>query len=246
MALREEFEKQGNWLFRWRSYIPVLCLPLFYLAMKENEHTFQNYVFHFSWEVTCLLISFLGLGIRILTVGFVPARTSGRNTKRQVADSLNMTGMYSIVRHPLYLGNFIIVLGLTLFTMTWWLIALISLLYWIYYERIMFAEEEFLRIKFVGIYEIWAEKTHAFIPDLRKWKSPELQFSLKTILKREFTGFFGIIVSFTFLDFSSDFIAKGNVDFDIGWIILLSFGIAIYLTVILIKKKSRILHVQGR
>ena len=32
--------------------------------------------------------------------------TSGRNTHDQVADSLNTSGIYSIVRHPLYVGNF--------------------------------------------------------------------------------------------------------------------------------------------
>ncbi|MGC9453013.1 MAG: methyltransferase family protein, partial [Oceanipulchritudo sp.] len=48
--------------------------------------------------------------------------TSGRNTKQQVAYSLNTTGFYSVVRNPLYLGNFFMYLGIALFTHHWWLV----------------------------------------------------------------------------------------------------------------------------
>ena len=39
-----------------------------------------------TWIVICLVVSFFGLLIRALTIGFTPAGTSGRNTKEgQVA-----------------------------------------------------------------------------------------------------------------------------------------------------------------
>ena len=49
--------------------------------------------------------------IRIYTVGTTPAGTSGRNRDKQIAEKLNKTGVYSIIRHPLYLGNLLIWLG---------------------------------------------------------------------------------------------------------------------------------------
>ncbi|MGB8874133.1 MAG: hypothetical protein WCC75_12145, partial [Desulfobaccales bacterium] len=45
--------------------------------------------------------------------GLPPRGTSGRNTQGQVAETLNTTGIYSLVRNPLYLGNFLIWLGLS-------------------------------------------------------------------------------------------------------------------------------------
>jgi hypothetical protein len=37
MALREDIEKQGNWLFRWRSYLPLLVMPLFIIALRQAK-----------------------------------------------------------------------------------------------------------------------------------------------------------------------------------------------------------------
>jgi len=78
----------------------------------------------------------------------VPKNTSGR-TNSLIAERLNTTGMYSIVRHPLYLGNFLIVFGIVLFIQVLWFGIIVLAGYWFYYERIIFAEEEFLRKRFV-------------------------------------------------------------------------------------------------
>ena len=59
-----------------------------------------------------------------------------------------------------------------------------------YYERIMFAEKEFLRSKFKDQFIEWAEKTPSVIPCFRNWKKPELGFSFKTVLRREFSTYF--------------------------------------------------------
>ncbi len=146
MALREELQRQGNWLFRWRSYLPLIILPLLLIALRNADwlertvgDSLQN-----CWEVSCLSISFVGLAVRFVTVGYVPAGTSGRNTKGQKAKVLNTTGMYSIVRHPLYFGNLIITLGLLLFMAIWWFGLIVAFAFCLYYERIMVAEETFL------------------------------------------------------------------------------------------------------
>ena len=134
-----------------------------------------------------------------MTVAFVPRGTSGRNTKKQVATSLNRTGIYSTVRHPLYLGNFFILLGPFIYTGNIFGITIFILLFWIYYERIMFAEETFLNCKFGNEYESWASNTPAFIPDIRSYIPNQSQFSLKKVLEREYSGIFAIIIIFTLL-----------------------------------------------
>jgi protein-S-isoprenylcysteine O-methyltransferase Ste14 len=72
-----------------------------------------------------------------------------------------MTGAYSIARHPIYFGNFFIGLGFALYCASFWVVAVFVLLFWVYYERIMFAEEEFLRRTFGKAYESWAARTPA-------------------------------------------------------------------------------------
>lgn len=120
MALREEFENTGNWLFRWRSYLPLIVIGRFLLTLREYEYPDHSERLDHIWEVVCLIVSFFGLGIRIFTIGHTP-KGSGRNTKHQVAETLNTTGPYFVVRNPLYLGNFFAALGIALFAHLWWL-----------------------------------------------------------------------------------------------------------------------------
>ncbi|MEZ4871589.1 MAG: hypothetical protein R2827_04935 [Bdellovibrionales bacterium] len=49
----------------------------------------------------CTVPILLGQFVRAYAVGFSGNKTSGRNTSAgQVAESINKTGMYSMVRHP--------------------------------------------------------------------------------------------------------------------------------------------------
>ena len=140
MALRFEFETSGNWLFKWRSYAPLFIIPLLlYALLTPLESNILNLLLMLG-----LITSYIGECIRIYTIAFVPSGTSGRNTRGQRATSLNTQGIYSIVRHPLYFGNFFIFLGPFLYTGNIFVIIIFVLLFWLYYERIMFAEEAFL------------------------------------------------------------------------------------------------------
>ena len=107
MALKNEFEVIGNWLFKYRSFLPLIIIPfLFYCLLTPLEIYIQKILLY-----TGITISYMGECIRIFTIAYVPAGTSGRNTKQQLASKLNKYGIYSTVRHPLYLGNFFIFLG---------------------------------------------------------------------------------------------------------------------------------------
>jgi protein-S-isoprenylcysteine O-methyltransferase Ste14 len=247
MTIHKQLEKQGNWLFRWRSYLPLLILPILLAALNESESLERVLgVSNLFWEIFCLLLSFVGLAIRCLTIGYVPKGTSGRNTKRQIAEVLNTTGMYSIVRHPLYLGNFIIFLGIVLFVQVWWFVLISVLAFWLYYERIIFAEEQFLQEKYGVLFLKWAEKTPLFLPKFRNWQKPALPFSSTNVLKREYTAFFLITTYFSVIDFLADIFAEGKLELELGWGVLFVIGLITYLTLGTLKTKTKILDVEGR
>lgn len=246
MALREEFRKSGEWLFRWRSYLPLFMIGLFLLAFSEFRNPTGGRLLGRVWEVVCLLISLAGLGIRILTVGYVPEGTSGRNTRGQIADVLNTTGTYSLVRHPLYLGNFIIWLGISLFARIWWFSLIIVLIWWLYYERIMFAEEDFLEEKFGEAFSAWADKTPAFFPKFIGWTKSTLPFSWKTAIRREYSSLFAIIVVFTLMEIGGEIFLHGWPGIDGMWAVIFSVGLIFYVSVRIIKKYTPWLQVEGR
>lgn len=246
MPLKEEFEKVGNWLFRWRSYLPLLLVGIILAGMRNFEYPENSHLLDRVWEIVCLAISLFGLAIRSITIGHTPEGTSERNTHCQEAKCLNTTGMYSIVRHPLYLGNFFCWLGVSMFPRVWAVSVIVILAFWIYYERIMFAEEEFLRGRFGKEYEKWANQTPAFLPRLRNWIPNILPFSLRNVLKREYSGLFAVIVSFTFLEIIGDIFVEGEIDFDPMWVTFFVIGTVTYLGLRTLKKKTGFLKVAGR
>lgn len=54
--------------------------------------------------------------------------------------------------------------GVILYINVAWLFILFIFVFWMYYERIIYAEEVFLRQKFGNTYLKWAEKTPVFMP----------------------------------------------------------------------------------
>jgi len=247
MALVHEFENSGNWLFKRRSWLPLFFLAGGLLMMFLGNR--QAVIFDLRDEMIFLGVSILGEIIRILTVGYAPRNTSGRNTTAgQVADELNTTGIYSIVRHPLYVGNFFMWLGPVLFLRSVWFTVVFGLVYWLYYERIMFAEEQFLRRKFGEAYDNWSKGVKAFLPFRVKFIRPKLGFSPRNVLKREYNSFVNIFVVFAALDIFRNLLLKspGTKFITPVWMWLLIGAAGIWLIVRSIHKFTRWLEVEGR
>lgn len=245
MALVHELENTGNWLFKRRSWLPVVLVVIGIIVMYLVNR--QAILFDMRDELIFLGVSLLGEVIRILTVGFAPKNTSGRNTVNgQLADELNVTGIYSVIRHPLYVGNFFMWLGPVLFLRSISYTIIFCLVYWLYYERIIFAEEQFLRKKFGEAYDKWSEFVSPFIPYPFKFVSPKLPFSLRNVLKREYNSFINIFVIFTLLDLFRNYFLSGRIYLTEMWIYLSVSALIIWLIIRTIHKKTRWLEVEGR
>ena len=245
MSLVEEFDKTGNWFFKYRSFLPVILYPLATLVLILNfKQDIQ--LPELTWSIICLSISLFGLLIRILVIGFTPKGTSGRNTAKQVAEKLNTRGIYSVVRHPLYLGNFLMWFGIILYVNNIWFAIVCTLLFWLYYERIMFAEEQFLKGKFGEQYLKWSLTAPPFFPKLKGWKRTDLEFSFRNVLKREYNGLFAIGISFAYLNILKNYIKNKEFMINDFWLYTLIITFLLFIILRTIKKKTRLLHVDGR
>ena len=238
MALQQQMVAEGNVLFRYRGVLPLLIvIPAVLLRLFSLPDSWmlpQLYLI----TVAAYVIAFAGLVLRFIVVGFAPLRTSGRNTAEQIADSLSSTGMYSIVRHPLYVGNFLMWLGAAILTYNSWFIGLFILVYWLYYERIMLAEEDYLRVKFGEAYETWAGSRPAFIPAFSKWVPYQQSFRFYKALYQEKTGFLWlnlIFWAFTAIPFDQ---MENSISLHNPWALLLGFSIILYLLLKLTKRKT--------
>ena len=198
MSIKKSLEASGNFLFKYRGHIPLIVFLLSVpVAFFTPYHTYSSFK---GLDEIILFVSlfFISLGhfIRARTIGRRSIQTSGRNRSHQVAKVLTKTGWYSLLRHPLYFGNYLIWLGLAIFLSNFWFVVILSLLFWIYYERIMFAEEVFLEEKFGGEFIDWASKTPSFFPSFKNYVPNLCPFSWRIVAKNEYPGIISSATSF--------------------------------------------------
>lgn len=246
MALIHSFEKSGNWLFRYRGQLPVIlflsAIPVIWFTPTNGMA--PNMILAIT--IGAIIISLTGLIVRAIAIGTTPKGTSGRNTKGQVAESLNTSGIYSSLRHPLYLGNYLMWIGVVIFTFNVDFIIIVSLAFWLYYERIMFAEERFLEAKFGKTYLDWSQHVPAFIPSLTNYKPGNIPFSFISILRREYSGVFATVFGFAFIDNLRFWSKAGEYQFDrIGNYILIA-AFMLMLALRTIKHKTSVLDESDR
>lgn len=240
MSLYREQIQQGEWLFKHRSYLPLLLLALGLVVTWFNPVEFPlPYP-----DLWALLPGLAGLWIRCSVVGRTPKNTSGRNTSEgQVADVINTSGWYSIVRHPLYLGNFLMWISPVMLTGNMGLLVIFVLIFMLYYERIMMAEEAFLQKKFGKTFEDWAARTPAFIPQLRGYKNANLPFSWKKVLRKEKNGLFALALVNFFMEQWLLFVKTGKFPENpfTFWSWFSIIGAVVYLILKFLKYNSRLL-----
>ena len=251
MALQEELKRQGDFLFRFRSYLPALLLAVGVWVKVFVERFNGEASEQLAAELLEALgppVGLLGLAVRVVTVGYAPRNTSGRNTGRgQVADVLNTTGMYSITRNPLYLGNYLMWLAVVMLTGSVWFVVAFTLAFWIYYERIVFAEEAFLREKFASDYLTWAAHTPVFLPNVRKYVAPQTRFCWRKVFRQEKNGLTALLVLFCVFGLVGD-IAEGEVSLAEERLSIAGalFGLWSYLVLKLLKTRTSVLSGDAR
>jgi protein-S-isoprenylcysteine O-methyltransferase Ste14 len=81
--------------------------------------------------------------------------------------ALRTQGIFGVVRHPIYSGVLLALLGLVIAVGTWWSLGwwLVAIVFFLGKSR---WEDSLLRAKHRGEWEIWAQGTPALIPLRRK------------------------------------------------------------------------------
>ncbi len=231
-------ERLGGFLFRWRSYLPSLLAPVFALAIIRFRVPFGSHVIDLAWEIPCVLLSLAGFALRVYTVGGAAPGTSGRNTREQKAASLNTTGPYSMMRHPLYVANGVIVLGFALFVHSWLVPPVVTLLTVAYYACIVQQEEAYLRARFGAAFAAWAARVPAVIPDFSAYVPAARPFAWKVVARREFYALALILVLPMLLDAAEDLVDTGAFDLDPVWTPAAVVGIVLFVVFRFLKKRT--------
>jgi len=172
--------RMGRFLFRWRSYTPLpLILVIFLCVPPRDGGGFAPFL-----VAGGLGVSFLGIFIRVLAVGFAHSGTSGRESFLR-ADRLNTTGLYSMSRNPLYLANILMFNGLVIVYGNLFALLLCNLFLFGQYHLIIRSEESYLRDKYGEDYRVYCERVPRLLPRFSGFRSPGLEFHWRRVLVRE-------------------------------------------------------------
>jgi protein-S-isoprenylcysteine O-methyltransferase Ste14 len=230
----DELPATGDMLFRWRSYMPLILVPLFALSLSDRRPPTP-----FWAEVVCFAIALSGLSLRAFIIGTAPSGTSTRGTTRPTADQLSTSGAYSVVRHPLYLANTLIWFGCALLSGTWYLPAIVLLLSFIYHERIAAREEAFLQSAFGHQFLAWAARVPALLPSFANYRPSGVPFQARKVFLQEAHGLFAIGTAFLVLDTLEDSVRLQAFHADPRWLAVFVATLIPFLLVLIIKRDPR-------
>jgi len=81
---------------------------------------------------------------------------------------------------------------------------------------------------------------------VRHWRPAALPFSFRTVLKREYQTVFGAVVIFCGFGVAGDSVQARALVLDPLWIAVFGASLVTYAVLRFLRKKTRVLHVEGR
>lgn len=129
--------------YRYRQFVGI-ALAVVLVAFAEPVRT---------WVVTGAILAVMGAAVRLWASGHVKKNTE-----------LATTGPYAYVRHPLYVGNHLIAIGLCLASGLWWAFPLWLAQALVFYPAAVRREDSRLEDSFGESWRAWRAETHALVP----------------------------------------------------------------------------------
>jgi len=135
----------GRFLFRWRDVIGVLAFGVvFWLARPTFGSCFAGLPFLLAGLAIRFWASgYIGVEGRVREIGGQREERGVRREEEGTPHRRIVTGPYRILRHPLYIGNFLLVVGmLVALRPAWWLMVVVLVGFIAEYGLIVAAEEK--------------------------------------------------------------------------------------------------------
>ena len=244
MTILDQFVRDGDRLFRWRSYFPLALVPVLVAGVFTTPSPFDSPAAERAWEVVAGLVALAGVALRAWAVGTAPEGTSERSTVNPRASELRTSGLYSVVRHPLYLANGLMGLGVALFPAVWYLPVIVVPGTWLYYERIAAREEQFLDGQFGPAFREWASRVPAILPAWSGYRPASMPMSWRKVLRGEFYGLMVIATSLCALD-AAQGRARGTWAIDPFWSWAWAAVAVCFVTARTLKKTTKVFETGG-
>ncbi len=101
--------------------------------------------------------------VMVILGGLIRFWAAGMVMKNKV---LATSGPYAWARHPLYVGNILIMFGMVVICLNWWILAITVIFFWFFYPTTIRYEDQKLEKLFAEEWKKWASKVPALMPRL--------------------------------------------------------------------------------
>lgn len=175
----------GNFFFRTRNFLFPVFYALLFLPLQRISSDYLT-VFYIG-----LAIALSGQLVRMLTIGLVYIIRGGRN--RQIyAAGLVTDGLFSHCRNPMYVGNLLLIVGMSILSNSLFAVVVMIPLFIFIYQAIVMAEENFLRGKFGAGFDDYCSTVNRWIPALKGIGATfrNNSFDLKKVFFKEYNSSF--------------------------------------------------------
>jgi len=159
------FINLGKFFFKYRNGL----FPVVYLALVLITRPGLFLESAQLDKYACALGAFLALtgqAFRMLVIGLAYIIRGGKGGK-VYAESLVQTGIYAHSRNPMYVGNYLILVGFVLLYGSLWGYVIVLPFFTLVYYSIVKNEESYLKEKFGRDYAKYEDNVNRFIPNLR-------------------------------------------------------------------------------
>ncbi len=226
----------GNFFFKYRNYLfPVLFAAV---VLFGRPHILGPVWLDQLLTVCGALIALLGQAVRLLTIGYEYIERGGK-AGRVYASHLVRGGVYALTRNPMYLGNGLIAIGMTMVTGAPLIYGLVLPLFLCIYQALIVAEEVYLRRTFGQEYEQYCAEVPRLIP---AWSRSTqvlsgLAYDWRRAVRKDLSTLAGLFLGLTLLPLWRTYwlegwgAAKAAAPWHVGaaLLTLLLYGIAVYL-----------------
>lgn len=159
-------DKFSRFIFNTRRYYRIILLIL---GVTLKFFILQSTTTLLLWVIGFIFV-LSGLAFRIHSAGYL----HGRHIVTKIeAEFFCASGPYSYIRNPLYLGNFVVDLGIVITFNIWWLFPVYFAEFIFLYSIIIPYEEKFLKKQFGKTYEEYKSQIPAVFPSRKKYKCEE-------------------------------------------------------------------------
>jgi protein-S-isoprenylcysteine O-methyltransferase Ste14 len=233
----------GNFFFHYRNALFPLIFAAGALTLRPQT-MFDSPVVDRFLVTTGAFLALLGQGVRLITIGFEYIHRGGKDGQ-VYAGRLVRGGVYGVTRNPMYVGNGLIAIGMTmLFGSPLGYVILIPFFLFVY-QAIVAAEESYLRNKFGAEYADYERSVNRYWPKLSRVAESfaGMRFDWRRSIKKDLGTVVGLTIGMILVPVWRAYFLDGLEATKIAamWALWLTLGVtALYLFLLKLKRSDRL------